>query len=62
MLSRKSITFDDDDADSLTIPHNDALVTTLCMLDIDVRRVLFDPGSSANIIQLWVIEEMQLTG
>ena len=33
-------------------PHHDALVLTLCINDFDVHRVLIDPGSTANLLQL----------
>ncbi|XP_070054579.1 uncharacterized protein [Nicotiana tomentosiformis] len=62
MLTGESIRFGDEDADRLTISHNDALVITLRIFDTDMRRVLIDPGSSANIIQSRVVEEMELIG
>ena len=33
-------------------PHFDVLVLTLCINDFDVHRVLIDPGSAANLLQL----------
>nr|XP_016443935.1 PREDICTED: uncharacterized protein LOC107769247 [Nicotiana tabacum] len=45
---KESIIFDKSDADGLTFPHNDALVITLCILDTDVRRIMFDELSGAN--------------
>ena len=33
-------------------PHHDALVLTLCINDFDVLRVLVDPSSVANLLQL----------
>ena len=33
-------------------PHHDALVLTLCINDFDVHRVLVDPGSVADLLQL----------
>ncbi|XP_019252646.1 PREDICTED: uncharacterized protein LOC109231438 [Nicotiana attenuata] len=42
---KKSIIFDESDADDLTFPHNDALVITLRILDTDVRRIMVDDGS-----------------
>lgn len=40
MLIGESITFDDEDAVGLTMPHNDALVITLLIFDTNVRRLL----------------------
>ncbi|XP_075074857.1 uncharacterized protein LOC142162403 [Nicotiana tabacum] len=46
----ESIIFDESDTDSLNFPHNDALAITLCILDIDVKRIMVDDGSEACII------------
>ncbi|XP_070028642.1 uncharacterized protein [Nicotiana sylvestris] len=59
VLEEESITFDDADADGVLIPHNYALVISLLVHDINVKRVLIDPGSSMNIILLRVLHEMQ---
>ncbi|XP_070057483.1 uncharacterized protein [Nicotiana tomentosiformis] len=59
VLDVNSITFDDEDADDLIIPHNDALVISLLAHDTYVKGVLIDPGSSMNIILLRVVNEMQ---
>ncbi|XP_075083532.1 uncharacterized protein LOC142167266 [Nicotiana tabacum] len=45
------ITFTEEDANGLLLAHNDALVISLNVLDFKIKRVLVDPGSSANIIQ-----------
>lgn len=37
MFSGESITFDDEDVDGLTLTHNDALVITVQILDVNVR-------------------------
>ncbi|XP_075082240.1 uncharacterized protein LOC142166795 [Nicotiana tabacum] len=58
-LDGDNITFDDEDVDSLMIPHNDALVISLPVHDTNVKRVLIHPGSSVNIILLWVVNEIQ---
>ncbi|XP_009607543.1 uncharacterized protein [Nicotiana tomentosiformis] len=55
----ESIIFDDSDADSLTFPHNDALVITLRILDIDVKRIMVDDGSGACIIHPRVLTQMR---
>ncbi|XP_070056663.1 uncharacterized protein [Nicotiana tomentosiformis] len=49
-LREDDITFTDEDVDRLLLPHNDALVISLNVLDFKIKRVLVDPGSSANII------------
>ncbi|XP_016475370.1 uncharacterized protein LOC107797042 [Nicotiana tabacum] len=52
----------EEDADGLLLPHNDALVIFLNVLDLKIKRVLVDPGSSTNIIQWRVLEQAKLTG
>ncbi|XP_070047311.1 uncharacterized protein [Nicotiana tomentosiformis] len=49
-LREDDITFTEKDADGLLLPHNDALVISLNVLDFKFKYVLVDPGSSANII------------
>ncbi|XP_009620551.1 uncharacterized protein [Nicotiana tomentosiformis] len=44
VLDGDSITFDNEDAYGLMIPHNDALVISLLVHDTNVKRVLIDPG------------------
>ncbi|XP_019258899.1 PREDICTED: uncharacterized protein LOC109237096 [Nicotiana attenuata] len=56
------MTFTEEDADGLLLLQNDALVISLNVLDFKFKRVLVDPGSSANIIQLRVLEQAKLTG
>ena len=36
----------------MLLPHEDTLVLTLGVDDFDVRRVLIDLGSSANLLQM----------
>ncbi|XP_070039502.1 uncharacterized protein [Nicotiana tomentosiformis] len=50
-LREDDITFTEEDADGLLLPHNDALVISLNVIDFKIKRVLVYPGSSANIIQ-----------
>ncbi|XP_070045351.1 uncharacterized protein [Nicotiana tomentosiformis] len=61
-LREDDITFTEEDADELLLPHNDALVISLNILDFKIKCVLLDPGSSANIIQLRVSEQAKLIG
>ncbi|XP_070046246.1 uncharacterized protein [Nicotiana tomentosiformis] len=61
-LREDDITLTEEDADRLLFSHNDALIISLNMLDIKIKRVLVDPGSSANIIQWRVLEQAKLIG
>ncbi|XP_070034870.1 uncharacterized protein [Nicotiana tomentosiformis] len=61
-LREDDITFTEEDVDGLLLPHNDALIISLNVLDFKIKRVLVDPGSSANIIQWRVLEQAKLTG
>ncbi|XP_075097889.1 uncharacterized protein LOC142175208 [Nicotiana tabacum] len=56
------ITFTEEDAEGILLPHNDALVISLNVLDFKIKRVLVDLGSSTNIIQWIVLEQAKLTG
>ena len=42
------------------IPYHDALVLTLCINDFDVHRVLVDPGSATNHLQLPAFRQMNI--
>ena len=44
-LSREKITFDDDDLEETTQPHNDALVITFRIGGFLMKRVMIDQGS-----------------
>ncbi|XP_019233664.1 PREDICTED: uncharacterized protein LOC109214225 [Nicotiana attenuata] len=61
-VAEDNITFTEEDADGLLLPHNDALVISLNVLDFKIKRVLMDPGSSANIIRWRLLEQTKLTG
>lgn len=39
-------------------PHRDALILTLGVGDFDVKRILVDPGSSMDLLQVSVIKQM----
>ncbi|XP_070010292.1 uncharacterized protein LOC142164055 [Nicotiana tabacum] len=62
MLAGKSINFDDEDENGMTISHYSTLLITFQIFGTDIRRVLIDPSSSANKVQLRAIEEMELMG
>ncbi|XP_070042712.1 uncharacterized protein [Nicotiana tomentosiformis] len=61
-VAEDDITFTEEDADGLLLPHKDALVISLNVLHFKIKRVLVDPGSSSNIIQWRVLEQAKLTG
>ena len=41
--------------------HHDALVLTLCIHDFDVHRVLVDPGSATDLLQLPAFQQMNVS-
>ena len=43
------------------MPYYDALVIALCISSFDVHRVLVDPGSMADLLQLPAFEKMKLS-
>ncbi|XP_070024780.1 uncharacterized protein LOC142181552 [Nicotiana tabacum] len=55
-VAEDDITFTEEDADGLLLPHNDALIISLNVLDFKIKRVPVDPGSSATIKQCRVLE------
>ncbi|XP_019226789.1 PREDICTED: uncharacterized protein LOC109208187 [Nicotiana attenuata] len=57
---RDSIIFDKSDTDGLVFPHFDALIITLRISDIDVKKILVDDGSGACIIHPRVLTQMRL--
>ncbi|XP_070014491.1 uncharacterized protein [Nicotiana sylvestris] len=60
-VAEDDITFTEEDADGLQLPHNDVLVIFLNVLDFKINRVLVVPGSSTNIIQRRVLEQAKLS-
>ncbi|XP_009589490.1 uncharacterized protein [Nicotiana tomentosiformis] len=61
-VTKDNITFMEEDADGLLLPHNDALVISLNVLDFKIKCILVDPESSENIIPWKVLEQAKLTG
>ena len=55
------ITFPLVDPNRILQPHQDALIFTLGINDFDVRRILVDSGSSADLLQVFVIKQMGFT-
>ena len=43
------------------VPHYDALVLTLCINGFDVHKVLVDPGSAENLLQLPSFTQLKLS-
>ena len=43
------------------MPHYDILVLTLCINGFDVHRVLINPGSAADLLQLPAFKQMKLS-
>ena len=43
------------------VPHYDALVLTLCINGFDVHKVLVDPSSAADLLQLPAFNQMKLS-
>ena len=43
------------------MPHYDALVLTICINDFDVHRMLVDPGSAIDLLQLPAFNQMKLS-
>lgn len=56
-----SIIFAYKNCDGLAFSHNDVLVISFYILAFIIKCVLIDLGSSANILQLRILEEKQLT-
>nr|XP_016467893.1 PREDICTED: uncharacterized protein LOC107790482 [Nicotiana tabacum] len=50
--------FNDEEKEGISQPHNDALVISILFNKVRVKRVLVDPGSSANIISSRVVDQL----
>nr|XP_016501729.1 PREDICTED: uncharacterized protein LOC107820040 [Nicotiana tabacum] len=55
-----ALTFREEDIGTLSQPHNDALVIIFLFNNVQIRRVLVDPGNSASIIRSKVVEQLGL--
>ncbi|XP_070032548.1 uncharacterized protein [Nicotiana tomentosiformis] len=55
-----TLSFGDKDEEGVIQPHNDALVISVLVNKTKIKCVLIDPGSSANIIRLKVVEQLGL--
>ncbi|XP_019237029.1 PREDICTED: uncharacterized protein LOC109217255 [Nicotiana attenuata] len=58
--TKDTLAFCEEDFGTLTRPHNDALVISFLLNNIRIKRVLVDPGSSANVIRPKVVEQLGL--
>ncbi|XP_070008389.1 uncharacterized protein [Nicotiana sylvestris] len=54
------LSFNDEEAEGISQPHNDAMVISILLNKIQVKHVIVDPGSSANIIKPRVLEQLGL--
>ena len=45
----------------IIVPHYDALIVTLCINGFDVHKVLIDPGSAVDWLQLPAFKQMKLS-
>lgn len=52
--------FNDEEVEEISQPHNDALVISILLNKVQVKRVLADPGSSKNIIRSRSVEQLGL--
>ncbi|XP_070014023.1 uncharacterized protein [Nicotiana sylvestris] len=59
-LPEDTFTFIEEDIEALSQPHNDALVISILLNKVQVKRVLMDPGSLANIIRSRVVKQLGL--
>ncbi|XP_070049292.1 uncharacterized protein [Nicotiana tomentosiformis] len=55
-----TLSLNDEEAEGISQPHNDALVISILMNKIQVKRVLIDPESSANIIRSRFVKQLGL--
>ena len=55
-----SISFPPVNPNRVIVPHYDALVLTLCISGFDVHRVLIDPSSAVDLLQLPAFKQMKL--
>ncbi|XP_059658636.1 uncharacterized protein LOC132304958 [Cornus florida] len=59
-LGSISIEFGEEDLSRMQLPHEDPLVISLLVVNCMIKRVLVDPGSSANIITKAVFEQLKI--
>ena len=54
------ISFPPNNPSRVITPHHDALVLTLCFNNFDVHRVLVNPGSATDLLQLSTFRQMKV--
>lgn len=59
-MAEDTLTFSEEDLETLTEPHNDVLVISFLLNNIQVKRALVDLGNSANVIRSGVVEQLGL--
>lgn len=59
-IPKGTLSFIDEDVEGIMQPHNDALVISVLTNKTQIKRVLIDPGSSANIIRSMVVEQLDV--
>ncbi|XP_061364523.1 uncharacterized protein LOC133307959 [Gastrolobium bilobum] len=59
---RQSITFEDDDYGDIIPYHDDPLVISACLANLQVKRVMIDNGSSADILFWDAFRAMNIPG
>ena len=60
-LINSPISFPSVNPNKVIMPHYDALVLTLCINGFDEHRVLVDPGSAVDLLQLPAFIQMKLS-
>ena len=61
MLINGPISFPSVNSNKVIVPHYDALVLILCINGFNVNRVLVDPDSAADLLQLPAFIQMKLS-
>nr|XP_009774585.1 PREDICTED: uncharacterized protein LOC104224600 [Nicotiana sylvestris] len=59
-MSEDILAFSEEYFKNLTRPHNDALVISFLINNVQIKRVLIDPGCSDNVIRSKVVEQLGL--
>ena len=55
------ISFPHVNPNKIIVPHYDALVLALCINSFDAHRVLVNPGSAVDLLQLQTLKQMKLS-
>ncbi len=58
----EAISFSDEDLEGVETPHDDVVVISMIVNKFDVKRVLVDNGSSANVLYYHAYQKMGSTG